>query len=98
MTDLPKFISGARLGQQIGISPELLYRASDQKQFARYYLFGKRKFYDVAEVAAAIKNVVPGDPDRWRRVVESIDAACPARASRLRRATPNRRGSSAPTS
>ncbi|MBL8726636.1 MAG: hypothetical protein JNK49_21525, partial [Planctomycetes bacterium] len=61
--DRLKFVSGAQLGKRMGIAPDVLYRASEQKQFARYYLFGKRKYYKLAEVEKAIVELVPGDTD-----------------------------------
>lgn len=97
--DLPRFVPASKIAKQLGISLDALYRASDAGQFARYYLFGTRKYYLPAEVDDAIKNVVPGDPSRWRRTVAAVDAAAPFRAGRRRRAVRSpARGSSDPTS
>lgn len=98
VADLPRFTPASQVAAQLGISLDTLYRASDAGQFARYYLFGKRKYYRVDEVAQAIREQVPGDPQKWRRVVAAVDAAAPCRANRGRRATPGRsRGSSEAT-
>lgn len=95
----PRFVLASRVAAQLGVPLDALYRASDRGEFARYYLFGKRKYYLPDEVAEAIKTVVPGDPSRWRRVVMAADAAAPARAGRRRREAPSpARGSSGPTS
>lgn len=100
---LPRFVPASKIAKQLGVPVEALYAASDAGQFARYYLFGsgerKRKYYLPDEVADAIKNLVPGDPKRWRRVVAAVDAASPHQANRRRRAAPRpARGSSAPAS
>lgn len=87
-----RFISGAQLAKRMAIAADVLYRASEQKQFARYYLFGKRKFYKLAEVEKAIVELVPGDPDRWWGRVDAIDAACPARPRAVRRPVARRGG------
>jgi hypothetical protein len=84
------FVSGAQLAKRMGITPDVLYGASNSKQFARYYLFGKRKYYRLAEVEKALVELVPGDPDRWWKVAESIDAACKSRPRTVRR--PGARG------
>lgn len=99
LQDLPRFVSASKVAAQLGVSLEALYRASDAGQFARYYLFGTRKYYLPAEVDEAIKTVVPGDPSRWRRTVAAADAAAPFQAGRRRRAARSpARGSSGPAS
>lgn len=98
LTQLPKFERASKVAAQIGVTLEALYRASDAGQFARYYVFGSRKYYCIDEVAEAIKNQVPGDPARWRVAVLAADAAAPVQARRPRRARRDRlRGSSEAT-
>lgn len=99
LADISRFAKAADVAKQMGVPLDALYRASDAGQFARYYVFGNRKYYLPEEVADAIKNLVPGDPDRWRRTVASADAACPFPARRQRRAARRpARGSTGPSS
>lgn len=98
MSDLPKFVHGNRIAEQLGVPVDALYKASDAGQFARYYVFGRRRYYLPDEVAKAIKELVPGDPVQFRRMVASLDAAAPVRARRPRReARGPKRGSSEAT-
>jgi len=99
LADIPEFVSATMVAKRMRISLDALYRASDACEFARYYLFGSRKYYRLDEVEKAIAEVVPGDPERFRRRVAAVDAACPAQAGRRRRAVSRpARGSSGPTS
>lgn len=92
------FIPGPQIARERGVSVDALYAASERGQFARYYLFGTRKYYLRSEVEAAIKTLVPGDPAQFRQVVASLDAASPCRARRPRReARGPRRGSTEAT-
>ena len=96
---MEKFVAASAVAKQLGIGLEVLLRMSDRGEFARYYLFGKRKFYLPSEVAEAIRTQVPGDPARFRRVVAAMDAICPHQGARRRRAAQRpARGSSAPAS
>ena len=92
---LPEFVPINTVAKRIGIGAEVLAGMSHRKEFARLYLFGKRKFYRLDEVEHALKHLVPGHPDQYRAVVRAIDAACPFQATRRRRGERNRsRGSS----
>ncbi len=97
-TAIEKMVSGPRLSDMLGIPVDQLYAASDRGQFARYYLFGTRKYYLPSEALASLKTLVPGDPAKFRQLVAALDAAAPVRARRPRRAARGpKRGSSEAT-
>lgn len=97
--DLPEFVPASAVARRLRVSIDALLTMADRKEFARLYLFGSRKFFRLDEIEPAIKNLVPGDPDKFRRVVAAIDAASPAPAGQRRRAASRpARGSSGPTS
>lgn len=86
LADIPEMVPAAKVAKRLGVRAEVLYRASEAGEFARYYVFGRRKYYRLDQVDEAIREVVPGDPEQWRRQVAAIDAACPVQAARRRRA------------
>jgi len=97
--EIPAMIPAAKVAKRMGVSLDVLLRMSDQKQFARYYVFGKRKKYLPSEVMESLRTLVPGDPDQWQKTVAAVDAACPAQGNRRRRAALRpARGSNGPAS
>ena len=89
LTDIPEMVAASKVAKRLRVSVDVLLRMSDQKQFARYYVFGRRKKYRLDEVTQSLRTLVPGDPDQWRKTVAAVDAACPVQGSRRRRAVPS---------
>lgn len=99
LRDLPTFVPAGRVAIQLGVGLAQLYAMSESGQFCRYYVFGKRRFYNLREVQDAIQALVPGNPDQWRRIRDAADAASPAKGRRPRRGAQRpARGSNAPAS
>lgn len=97
-TAIEKMVTGPRLSEMLGIPVDQLYAASDRGQFARYYLFGTRKYYLPSEALASLKTLVPGDPSKFRQMVAALNAAAPVQARRPRRSARGpRRGSTEAT-
>lgn len=84
--DLPQLVPAAWVAERMNVPVDSLLTASARGEFARVYVFGRRKFFALDEIAAALKELVPGDPTRARRVLLAADAAAPSQARRPRRA------------
>lgn len=86
LDDLPKMVPASWVAEHMNVPIDSLLTAAARGEFARVYVFGRRKFFALSEIPAALKELVPGDPTRARRAVLAADAAAPCQARRPRRA------------
>lgn len=84
--DLPQMVPAALVAQRMGVPVDSLLSAASRGEFARVYVFGRRKFFALDEIPTSLKERVPGDPARARIAVLAADASAPCQARRPRRA------------